>query len=192
MRGTGAPPVVEEAELVSDVSAARLVGGVPASSSELHEPIARAQVAIRHMIFRRRLDARRFEWESCELVSIGDSLFLGVTTAADRAESPPRSDRRPQSSASSKGNHEGPSKGPSHLRSWPSILVEVMGLEPTASSMRPKRSSQLSYTPAGTVTLARGHLGAESATREVSCRSGAWPAAAGPGGGRPLGGAGAP
>lgn len=25
--------------------------------------------------------------------------------------------------------------------------VEVMGFEPTASSMRPKRSSQLSYTP---------------------------------------------
>jgi hypothetical protein len=27
--------------------------------------------------------------------------------------------------------------------------VEVMGFEPTASSMRPKRSSQLSYTPKG-------------------------------------------
>ena len=27
--------------------------------------------------------------------------------------------------------------------------VEVMGFEPTASSMRPKRSSQLSYTPEG-------------------------------------------
>jgi hypothetical protein len=25
--------------------------------------------------------------------------------------------------------------------------VEVMGFEPTTSSMRPKRSSQLSYTP---------------------------------------------
>ena len=36
-----------------------------------------------------------------------------------------------------------------------------MGLEPTASSMRPKRSSQLSYTPEGTVTLARGRLGSE-------------------------------
>lgn len=34
-------------------------------------------------------------------------------------------------------------------------MVEVMGLEPTASSMRPKRSSQLSYTPAGTLRLAR-------------------------------------
>ena len=34
-------------------------------------------------------------------------------------------------------------------------LVEVMGLEPTASSMRPKRSSQLSYTPAGIFRLAR-------------------------------------
>ncbi len=33
-------------------------------------------------------------------------------------------------------------------------VVEVMGLEPTASSMRPKRSSQLSYTPAGRATLA--------------------------------------
>jgi hypothetical protein len=44
----------------------------------------------------------------------------------------------------------------------PSNLVEVMGLEPTASSMRPKRSSQLSYTPGGRVTLARGDLGAES------------------------------
>ncbi len=29
-----------------------------------------------------------------------------------------------------------------------------MGLEPTASSMRPKRSSQLSYTPEGAATLA--------------------------------------
>ena len=28
-------------------------------------------------------------------------------------------------------------------------LVEVMGVEPTTSSMRPKRSSQLSYTPRG-------------------------------------------
>jgi hypothetical protein len=26
-------------------------------------------------------------------------------------------------------------------------FVEVMGFEPTTSSMRPKRSSQLSYTP---------------------------------------------
>ena len=33
--------------------------------------------------------------------------------------------------------------------------VEVMGFEPTASSMRPKRSSQLSYTPAGRDRLAR-------------------------------------
>ncbi len=29
------------------------------------------------------------------------------------------------------------------------LMVEVMGFEPTASSMRPKRSSQLSYTPRG-------------------------------------------
>ena len=29
------------------------------------------------------------------------------------------------------------------------FVVEVMGIEPTASSMRPKRSSQLSYTPEG-------------------------------------------
>jgi hypothetical protein len=35
-----------------------------------------------------------------------------------------------------------------------------MGFEPTASSMRPKRSSQLSYTPGGTVTL----LGASGPT----------------------------
>ena len=41
------------------------------------------------------------------------------------------------------------------------LRVEVMGLEPTASSMRPKRSSQLSYTPEGTATLARAHLGSE-------------------------------
>jgi site-specific DNA recombinase len=34
------------------------------------------------------------------------------------------------------------------------LLVEVMGIEPTASSMRPKRSSQLSYTP---VREARGY-----------------------------------
>lgn len=30
-----------------------------------------------------------------------------------------------------------------------------MGFEPTASSMRPKRSSQLSYTPVGTVRVAQ-------------------------------------
>ena len=47
-------------------------------------------------------------------------------------------------------------------RSRPSDLVEVMGLEPTASSMRPKRSSQLSYTPEGRVRLPRGRLGAEA------------------------------
>src|SRR3954454_15046381 len=34
--------------------------------------------------------------------------------------------------------------------------VEVMGFEPTASSMRPKRSSQLSYTPEGPRRLADG------------------------------------
>ncbi len=33
------------------------------------------------------------------------------------------------------------------LRSRRQALVEVMGFEPTTSSMRPKRSSQLSYTP---------------------------------------------
>jgi hypothetical protein len=34
-----------------------------------------------------------------------------------------------------------------------------MGFEPTASSMRPKRSSQLSYTPEGTATLPGGFDG---------------------------------
>ena len=34
------------------------------------------------------------------------------------------------------------------------MLVEVMGFEPTASSMRPKRSSQLSYTPEGALRIA--------------------------------------
>jgi hypothetical protein len=33
------------------------------------------------------------------------------------------------------------------LHLWGFPLVEVMGFEPTTSSMRPKRSSQLSYTP---------------------------------------------
>lgn len=37
-------------------------------------------------------------------------------------------------------------------------MVEVMGFEPTASSMRPKRSSQLSYTPGGTATLSADPL----------------------------------
>ena len=64
--------------------------------------------------------------------------------------------------------------------------VEVMGLEPTASSMRPKRSSQLSYTPEGTVTLARDHRRAEDeAAGRVSCRSGARRAAWAPGDGPP-------
>ncbi len=31
----------------------------------------------------------------------------------------------------------------------PSSLVEAMGVEPTTSSMRPRRSSQLSYAPNG-------------------------------------------
>ncbi len=35
-------------------------------------------------------------------------------------------------------------------------LVEVMGVEPTTSSMRPKRSSQLSYTPKGSDECNRG------------------------------------
>src|SRR5690606_8434943 len=34
-------------------------------------------------------------------------------------------------------------------------MVEVMGVEPTTSSMRPKRSSQLSYTPGATEISAR-------------------------------------
>ena len=41
-------------------------------------------------------------------------------------------------------------------------LVEVMGLEPTASSMRPKRSSQLSYTPEGDDRVARHSTGTAS------------------------------
>ncbi len=35
-------------------------------------------------------------------------------------------------------------------------VVEVRGFEPLASSMRPKRSSQLSYTPEGIVTIPQG------------------------------------
>ena len=42
-----------------------------------------------------------------------------------------------------------------HLGFFVFSLVEVMGLEPTASSMRPKRSSQLSYTPEGDDRVAR-------------------------------------
>ena len=38
--------------------------------------------------------------------------------------------------------------------------VEVMGFEPTASSMRPKRSSQLSYTPEGVDTIPRWDVAA--------------------------------
>src|SRR3546814_17127270 len=37
-----------------------------------------------------------------------------------------------------------------------------MGFEPTASSMRPKRSSQLSYTPEGEARLARRSAAAPS------------------------------
>ena len=41
------------------------------------------------------------------------------------------------------------------------VGVEVMGFEPTASSMRPKRSSQLSYTPGtGDDSLTDGLLAA--------------------------------
>ena len=36
---------------------------------------------------------------------------------------------------------------------WDDLRVEVRGLEPLASSMRPRRSSQLSYTPAGGTSL---------------------------------------
>ena len=36
---------------------------------------------------------------------------------------------------------------------WICTGVEVRGLEPLASSMRPRRSSQLSYTPAGGTSL---------------------------------------
>jgi hypothetical protein len=42
-------------------------------------------------------------------------------------------------------------------------MVEVMGIEPTASSMRPKRSSQLSYTPEGTDTLPGRRAGTNDA-----------------------------
>lgn len=38
-------------------------------------------------------------------------------------------------------------------------LVEVMGFEPTASSMRPRRSSQLSYTPRGSAHPSRARSG---------------------------------
>ena len=36
------------------------------------------------------------------------------------------------------------------------LVVEVRGFEPLASSMRPKRSSQLSYTPEGINTIPQG------------------------------------
>ena len=44
-------------------------------------------------------------------------------------------------------------------------VVEVMGFEPTASSMRPKRSSQLSYTPEGSQHDSRGPGGAGNGDR---------------------------
>src|SRR3546814_2137712 len=55
-----------------------------------------------------------------------------------------------------------------------------MGFEPTASSMRPKRSSQLSYTPEGEARLARrsaaapsGRSGAGAAQEQLVGRGGA-------------------
>src|SRR3954471_11892665 len=60
--------------------------------------------------------------------------------------------------------------------------VEVMGFEPTASSMRPKRSSQLSYTPEGprriADALSRPNFGASvagSATFASNIRAGLAP-----------------
>ena len=50
-------------------------------------------------------------------------------------------------------------------------VVEVRGFEPLASSMRPKRSSQLSYTPRkGTLTLAGVRLTQEAGKAGVSLR----------------------
>ena len=52
-------------------------------------------------------------------------------------------------------NHEPEERGraPTGSGRGPSA-VEVMGVEPTTSSMRPRRSSQLSYTPAGADSIA--------------------------------------
>lgn len=48
------------------------------------------------------------------------------------------------------------------------LLVEVMGFEPTASSMRPRRSSQLSYTPVGIGERTGGGRPAETANAGAS------------------------
>lgn len=58
--------------------------------------------------------------------------------------------------------------------------VEVMGFEPTASSMRPKRSSQLSYTPTGTAH--RSAPSRRSRHRLRAARPARWPAGAAAGG----------
>lgn len=52
-------------------------------------------------------------------------------------------------------------------------VVEVMGFEPTASSMRPKRSSQLSYTPEGRPAYLRPG-GAPEPDRPARTRVGRW------------------
>ena len=59
-------------------------------------------------------------------------------------------------------------------------LVEVMGFEPTASSMRPKRSSQLSYTPEGALRIAEAQRAPERPGENAGSSPGAsWRTAAG-------------
>lgn len=50
-------------------------------------------------------------------------------------------------------------------------MVEVMGFEPTASSMRPKRSSQLSYTPVGPIILPSGAVAGGNPPRRTHSRN---------------------
>ena len=56
--------------------------------------------------------------------------------------------------------------------------MELRGVEPLASSMRPRRSSQLSYSPQGTVTVPAVCW---IVTGETVTRSGSAPAAVGAG-----------
>jgi site-specific DNA recombinase len=75
-------------------------------------------------------------------ILLGDELTREAEAAiAQEAKNPPPNNQAtgPTSTSQPHIQHvEGLNKA---------LLVEVMGFEPTTSSMRPKRSSQLSYTP---------------------------------------------
>jgi hypothetical protein len=87
-------------------------------------------------------DAIRSELAEPFAILLGDELTQEAEATLAQEAKDPSSNTGTTGPTSTSEPHTQDVKG-----SNKALLVEVMGFEPTTSSMRPKRSSQLSYTP---------------------------------------------